>query len=496
MDSWDMSSTDTQKTLSQKTPIVAGLTLLALMVTNSAMPSQAQLPILPENQPVGTTISLTPPISDYTLGGGDRIYVEVFKLPDLSGDYQLPPDGALTLPLIGYVSLQGLTLTEANQLLSNRYAQVLKRPTVTVTLTAPRPLNVVIAGEVNRPGSYLLDLESGVGNQPGVQYPTLPQALEQAGGVTLAANIRRVQIRPSSNRQSAPVRTINLWELVQTGNERQNLTLRDGDTIFVPSLTTINLTEAYQIATSSFAIKPEEPRNVTIVGEVTRPGTYVVIGGNTTDSPFRTGGSPSLTQAIQLAGGIKPTADIRQIRLRRTTKAGAEYEIPVNLWQLLQQGDFTQDAILQDRDTIIVPTATDISPAEATELATATFSPEIIQVSVVGEVIEPGVVEVPPNTPLNQALLAAGGFDQKRAHKHSVELIRLNPDGTVSKRTIPIDFAQGINEQSNPRLQSNDIIVVNRSGTVRVTDTIGTILEPINPVVGILRIFELLGILQ
>ena len=189
-------------------------------------------------------------------------------------------------------------------------------------------------------------------------------------------------------------------------------------------------------------------------------------------------------------------ADIRQIQLRRFTKAGAEYQIPVNLWQLLQQGDFTQDPILQDGDTIIVPTTTQVSPAEATELATATFAPETIQVSVVGEVIEPGLVEVPPNTPLNQGLLAAGGFDPKRARKHSVELIRLNPDGTVSQRTIPIDFAQGINEQSNPRLQNNDIIVVNRSGTVQVTDAISTILEPINPFVGVLRIFQVLGILE
>jgi len=483
-------------TAQQPTITLPGLTLLALILLSDPAVSQTQLPIFQDNLPPPPPTNLTSTISDYTLGGGDRIRIDIFKLPDLGGDLQLPPDGVISLPLIGSVSLQGLTLTQANQLLSNRYAQVLKRPIVTLTLQAPRPLNVVVAGEVNRPGSYLLELTSSGGNSPGLQYPTLTQVIEKAEGVTLAGDIRRVQIRPSSNNRSQPVRTINLWELIQTGNERQSLSLRDGDTIFIPPLTTINLTEAHQIATSTFAPNPEAPRNVTIVGEVNRPGTYVVIGGNTTNAPFRTGGLPSLTQAIQLAGGIKPMADIRQIQLRRFTKAGAEYQIPVNLWQLLQQGDFTQDPIIQDGDTIIVPTATDISPAEATELATATFAPETIQVSVVGEVIEPGLVEVPPNTPLNQGLLAAGGFDPKRARKHSVELIRLNPDGTVSQRTIPIDFAQGINEQSNPRLQNNDIIVVNRSGTVQVTDAISTILEPINPFVGVLRIFQVLGILE
>ena len=488
-----MSSTNTAQQLTLTLP---GLTLLALILLTSPALSQTQLPIFQDNLPPPPPTNLTPTISDYTLGGGDRIRIDIFKLPDLGGDFQLPPDGVLALPLLGRVSFQGLTLAEANQMLLNRYARILKRPIITVTLTSPRPLNVVIAGEVNRPGSYSLPLESGAGTQPSVQFPTLPQALEKAGGVTLAANIHSVQIRRSQSGRGDNLITVDLRELVQTGRSPQNLTLRDGDTIFVPAQTTMNLTEVQQIATSNFAASPDAPRNVTVVGEVNRPGTYVVIGGETTNSPFVRAGFPTVTRALQLAGGIKPLADIRQIQIRRLTKVGTEQRISVNLWQLLQQGDSLQDMVVQDGDTVIVPTVTDISPAEATELATANFSPETIQVSVVGEVTEPGLVEVPPNTPLNQGLLAAGGFDPKRARKSSVELIRLNPDGTVSQRTIPIDFAQGINEQSNPRLQNNDIIVVNRSGTVQVTDRISTILEPINPFVGVLRVFQVLGILE
>jgi len=286
--------------------------------------------------------------------------------------------------------------------------------------------------------------------------------------------------------------TVNLWEFVQTGNPRQNLLLRDGDTVFVPLLTSLNLAEARQIATSSLASDPEEPLTIAVVGEVNRPGTYTIVGGNTGDG--RTLGLPTISRAIQLAGGIKSMADIRQISVRRVTKTGAEYTIPVNLWQLLQMGDFKQDTVLQEGDTIIVPTASDVNPAEATELATASFSPDTIQVSVVGEVTRPGLVEVPPNTPLNQALLTAGGFDQKRARKSSVELIRLNPDGTVSKQTIPIDFAQGINEQSNPILRDNDIIVVNRSGVARIADTIETPLTAVGGIFNVFRLFEFLGI--
>jgi polysaccharide export outer membrane protein len=146
---------------------------------------------------------------------------------------------------------------------------------------------------------------------------------------------------------------------------------------------------------------------------------------------------------------------------------------------------------VQEGDTIIIPTSTDVNPAEATALADASFSPSSIQVSVVGEVKSAGLVSLQPNTPLNQAILTAGGFNDSRAKKKNVELIRLNPDGTVTKRTLPINLAQNINDKNNPILRNNDIVVVGRSGAARVGDTIGTLFGPIiSPFLGILNIFR------
>jgi polysaccharide export outer membrane protein len=111
-------------------------------------------------------------------------------------------------------------------------------------------------------------------------------------------------------------------------------------------------------------------------------------------------------------------------------------------------------------------------------------------VYVVGEVGRPGIVQVPPNTPLNQAILAAGGFNN-RAKKGSVNFIRLNSNGTVTQRSVPVDFSKGINEANNPPLRNNDTIVVGRSTLAGITDTLGSVVSPIG---GLFAIFSILGL--
>jgi len=178
-----------------------------------------------------------------------------------------------------------------------------------------------------------------------------------------------------------------------------------------------------------------------------------------------------------VAGGIQDLADIRNIEVRRITRTGLQ-TIEVNLWELLASGDISQDIFLQEGDTIIVPKADEIATTELDARADANFSPATINVNVVGEVVEPGVVQIPPNTPLNQALLAAGGFNKIRASQGSVQLIRVNPDGTVSRRKIPINFSQGISGNNNPIVRNNDIIIVNRSIVTTLADTTQELIRP------------------
>ncbi|MCV3216816.1 SLBB domain-containing protein [Plectonema radiosum NIES-515] len=467
------------------TQSVVGVALLMAVTMVLTPASQAQ------KQPRAATTQLN---TNYTLGGGDRIRVNVFEVPEYTGEYQIPPGGAINLPLIGSVAVEGLTTEQASDEIAKRYARFLKRPLISVNLLSPRPINVVVAGEVSRPGAYSLSLQGGAGNDPGVQYPTVLAAITTAQGTLSNADITQVQLRRKLGRTGREqIVTINLKELIRTGRLSQDITLRDGDTIVVPTAAKLDLAEARNLSAANFAADPTRPRTVAVVGEVNRPGSYLVTQGADGGNAGGTGvgvtitGQPTVTRALQLAGGITPQADIRNIKIRRQTRAGGEQIIDINLWQLLQSGDVNQDTILQDGDTIFFPTATEINAADAIALANTTLSPATIQVGVVGEVKKPGPVDIKPNSSLNQALLAAGGFNDARASSSAVDLVRLNPDGSVSKRKVKINLAAGINPQTNPILRNNDVVVVYRSGAAKASDTIGTVINPFAGVLGIFR---------
>ncbi|MDB9401813.1 SLBB domain-containing protein [Microcystis aeruginosa CS-567/02-A1] len=440
-------------------------------------------PILPTAQPGSPSIPID---TTYTLGGGDLIRVNVFEVPEYTGEYQIPPGGSINLPLIGSVPVLGLTSEQAADEIARRYARFLKRPLISVNLLSPRPINILVAGEVTRPGAYTLSLAGGAGNNPGVQYPTVLAALTTAQGVTLAADVTQVQLRRKIGRSSEQVVNLNLKELIETGRIDQDITLRDGDTIVVPTATTFNMAEARNLFSANFAASATTPRTVAIIGEVNRPGSYVVGagGGGATEGG---GGLPTVMRALQLAGGITSQADVRNLKLRRPTRTGSEQNIDIDLWELLQTGDLAQDVIVQDGDTIVIPTATEVNTAEATQLATTTLSPATIQVGVVGEVKRPGAVDIKPNSSLNQALLAAGGFNDARARTTTVDLVRLNSNGSVTKREVKVNFSQGINEETNPILRNNDVIIVNRSGLAQTGDTVGTVINPIGGLLGVFR---------
>ena len=450
--------------------VIAGPTL------DPAIPTILEQPAIPTLDGVMTpTTDASSPLTideTYILGAGDRIQLDVFNVPEYSGEHQILTDGSLNLPMIGKVSVGGRSLAQAEAAIAAQYAPLVRHAVVTILLLQPRPLQVAIAGEVNQPGVYTLPLTNNA------QFPSLVEAIQTAGGLTQAADLRQIQVQRPQASGPPQMTTVNLWELLQNGDLSQNLALQDGDTLLIPTAAQISLAETNHLAAANFVADPNQTLNIAVVGEVLRPGPHQLGSGS------GGGRHPTVTQAIQAAGGITPTADIQHIQVLRLTRNGPEQVIDIDLWALLQDGDRYQDIVLQQGDTVVIPEATELSPAETTELAAASFSPDQIQVNVVGEVERPGAVQVQPNTPLNQALLAAGGFNN-RAREASVDLVRLNSNGTVTRRTIEVDLAQDVNEETNPVLRSNDVIVVKRSNLASVTDGLRQVLSPLNAIFGV-----------
>ena len=455
-----------------------------------------------------------PVINDdgYILGAGDRIKLDVFSVPEFSGEYVVLPNGAVNLPQVGMLMLQGYTTEQASKMVVDRYSAILTRPIINFNVTTTRPMMVAIAGEVERPGAYSLSGGGNGGNNNGnnnnnnngggggFESPTLSRAIQIADGVTRSADLQRVQI---SRRRAGNVKddiiTVNLLQLIQSGDARQDIRLRDGDSILIPSGNAIDSVQARQLMASNFAGRNSRPIQVAVIGEVGRPGPHLLsltgsagANGNTASGNVGGGGNggngggvliPTVTQAIQQAGGISQMADIRNVQVKRTTRSGLEQSIKVDFWELLKSGNLAQDIPLQEGDRIEIPTVASINEAEITALATTTFSPDKMTVSVSGEVSQPGSLVLPPNTPLNQAILMAGGFNRKSA-KNSVTLIRLSSNGAVTKRDIPIDFSQSVSEANNPALRNNDIVVVRKSGLATFSEGLTDVLSPFSALFG------------
>ena len=274
-------------------------------------------------------------------------------------------------------------------------------------------------------------------------------------------------------------------------------------------LTGLSLFQASQWFTSLYRkqlLRPElqlrvvkpRPIRVALVGEVERPGLYSLTTSETTQTEggpsLTVSGLPTVVDAIQKAGGITQLADLRQVVLHRRMPGDppSHKQARLDLLALLLEGDQQQNPFLFDGDTIRITKASE-PPAEAVELAAANFSPQEIRVNVIGEVVRPGTLPLQANTPLVQAVLAAGGPQTWRASNTNVELVRINRNGTATRQRFALNLSQGASNTKNPPLRDGDTVVVNRSGMAVASDAIGAVSTPITGLVNILALVDLIN---
>lgn len=238
------------------------------------------------------------------------------------------------------------------------------------------------------------------------------------------------------------------------------------------------------------------PVQVSVLGEVGRPGLYSFGGAGAGSGPVAAtsgggggGGSSSVAlttpvTAIQAAGGITLNADIRRVILRRLAGPGAaEKQTVLDLSQLLQVGNQRMNPILFDGDTLIVTRAEKPLPSEVIQIGISNLSPATINVTVLGEVRSPGSVAVPANTPLQEVLMRAGGPVPWRANKSRIELVRLNRDGTSTSEFYEYQPGQNISKGFNPPLRDRDTLIVRRSYYGKAVDLVNQVVVPLTSIV-------------
>jgi polysaccharide export outer membrane protein len=275
-------------------------------------------------------VVLQRPPGPYRLGIGDAISVSVQRFPELSFQAVINPEGNIVVPLLGTVSLQGLTLEEAQEKIRLGLSRIFPDPIVVVSLIGTRPVQVTISGEIFRPGIYPI-------NSP---TPRVADALLISGGSTLNADLRQVQIRRKLVDGSVVSQTIDLYATLQNGGSIPNLRLQDGDAIFIPRREVGN-EDGYDrnlVARSSLATPQIRVRVLNYAA-----------GGISTQA------LPNGSTFVDALGGVNlDTANLRSIALVRfDPERGRAITQKLDAKKALG-GDASQNVPLQDNDVIVV----------------------------------------------------------------------------------------------------------------------------------------------
>jgi polysaccharide export outer membrane protein len=227
----------------------------------------------------------------------------VFNQPQLSGKFAVEADGTFAYPLLGRLAAGGQTVQAVEEKVRKGLAAgFLTDPQVGVSVDQYRSQQIFVMGEVKQPGPLQF-----TGSM------TLIEALVRAGATTEHAGFEAIIVRPPSGpaatapaaNQNAPsTNTIRVnLENLQRGVLSENVSLKAGDTVFIPRAET-----------------------VFVSGNVRNPGEYVIRN------------SMTVRQVVALAGGVTERGSTRRIQIVRRVD-GKEVSVDADMQTTLQAGD-------------------------------------------------------------------------------------------------------------------------------------------------------------
>jgi protein involved in polysaccharide export with SLBB domain len=394
-------------------------------------------------QPAFAGFSVRVPSPDYRVGSGDVLEVSVAGRLDVTRhQVVVDPEGIVTLPPFGAVEIGALTLKDASRLMNDRAREFLRFAEVTLSVVVPRCFEIVLSGEVERPGAIQTTATRRV-----------HELVLAAGGVSPRGSLRRVEV----GRAGGDIQ-VDLLRFELLGDLAQNPVVEEGMRIHVPPRgPTATLAGAFR-RPGEYEIGPtgglrellaltgglaqnaaptegrltrvgaagrKETLSVDLTKALTKPAdvplrtgdelfvprllvlqdvieTRGAFNGTPESSRTTTAGKTTIVQRFELAqgdrlkdvvgraGGAAAHADLRLAFIERVGLAGPRQRIPVDLHRLLVEKDDTQNILLENGDVFTLPVAED-------------------KVYVLGEVRTPGPVDYRPELTPREYLALAGG---------------------------------------------------------------------------------------
>lgn len=161
--------------------------------------------------------------NEYILQLGDVMDIKLFYNPELNETVTIRPDGKISLQLVDEIEVLGLTPSELDKILTEKYSKILYKTDVAVIVKEFTSQKVYVGGEVNLPGLI-----------PYAGTLTSLQAIFQAGGFKNTAKLKNIVILRNQGTEEPLFMTIDLKEDLIKHTQHNDILLKPYDVVFVP----------------------------------------------------------------------------------------------------------------------------------------------------------------------------------------------------------------------------------------------------------------------
>ncbi|MES2330132.1 MAG: SLBB domain-containing protein [Bacteroidota bacterium] len=329
---------------------------------------------------------------NYVLGPDDQLQISVYGVQEYTGDLLVSAEGSIFIPNIGQVKVAGMTIEAVTQklrsLMGNSVYSTLKSGAskLSVSLGNIRTIKVTVMGS-NRPGDFNLSSLSTVFN-----------ALYLTGGPSAFGSFREIELWRNNKLE----RKIDLYRVMVTGDQSDNVGLKDNDVIRIPSY----------------------KNRVELQGQVKRPGIFEVLPGE------------SFANILNFASGFTDTA----------------YQASVKVFQLSDK-----ERKMEDLES---PAFNTYHPKSGDVFVVSKILDRFQnRVRIAGAVFRPDVYELASGLRVADLIRKANGLKED-AFTGRGQIIRLQED--LTKSIVPFDIKKALagNAPDNPLLQREDEVII------------------------------------